>query len=125
MPNESGDEPRRGPGRPPKSVPEGGEKTHAVVVYSPLDAGDPHTTTTHGITFKANVPQRIALDHHIPVEGAKERINVVDTLRGNAWFSVDGKSHKRVKAQRESIPLAGSDIDPVAADDKRMVELDD
>lgn len=97
----------RGPGRPPKP------KT-ATVVYSPLDAGDPHTVPWNGITFRANVPKELSHATHG---------EMIALAKGNAHFTVDGEQYKRRRSDREAIPMAGSDATVI--DDKKMVEVDD
>jgi hypothetical protein len=109
-------EPKRGPGRPPKdatSVPGAGTST---LIYSPLDSGDPHTVEWNGVTFKANLPKELRHATHG---------DMIALAKGNPHFSVDGKSSKRAAPTRDAVPLAGSDVDPTAFDDKRMVEADD
>lgn len=86
----------------------------ASLVYHPLDAGDPHMTTWNGHTFHANVPKEISRATHG---------DMIETARGNPWFSVDGKSHKRVVSDREPVPPPGADSEVGDdVDDKMMVE---
>ena len=108
MDTETNDAPKRGPGRPPKAE-------TATVIYRPLDNGDPIRTETHGIGFEANIPKQLAHATH----GA-----LIELLRGNPWFSVDGKSHPRRKPVAEAVPRAGVDVNPDALDDKKMIEAD-
>lgn len=114
--------PRRGPGRPPKARDEPEEKEHeakakeVTVTYKPVDHGDPHDIEWNGHKFEANVPRKIAAVHKEMIEQAK----------GNPWFEVEGHPRaKRVSPYTgESVPLPGSDVDPIAFDDRKMVEGD-
>lgn len=84
------------------------------VTYQPLDAGDPHMTEWNGHTFHANVPKELDRTKHA---------DMIETARGNPWFSVDGKRHKRVVPDREPVPPPGANIDiGDDVDDKKMVE---
>lgn len=115
MDKDETEQPKRGPGRPPKdaaSVPGAGTST---LVYTPLDNGDPPWVTWNGVTFKANVPKELRHASHG---------EMIELARGNPHFSVDGKSHKRVAPDREAIPLPGSDLDPDAVDPKKTVTLE-
>lgn len=87
------------------------------VTYQPLDIGDPHMTVWNGLTFHANVPKELERSKHA---------DMIETARGNPWFSVDGKSHKRVKPDREPVPAPGADSEiGDEVDDKKMVEIDE
>lgn len=84
------------------------------VMYHPLDAGDPHTTTLQGHTFHANVAKDMEPSKHG---------EMIELARGNPWFSVDGKRSHRVKPDREPVPPPGANIDiGDDVDDKKMVE---
>lgn len=89
----------------------------AKVMYQPLDAGDPHMTVWNGHTFHANVPKELDRVKHA---------DMIETARGNPWFSVDGKSHKRRAPDREPVPPPGADSEiGDDVDDKKMVEIDE
>jgi len=116
--NDENDVFKRGPGRPPKVRDEPEEKEakakEVTVTYKPVDHGDPHEIEWNGHKFEANVPRKIAGVHKEMIEQAK----------GNPWFEVEG--HPRAKRVNpytgEHVPPAGGDVDPVAFDDRKMVE---
>jgi len=86
------------------------------ITYRPIEAGDPHEAVWDGLTFQANVPKPVAAS----------RKDMIESAKGNPWFEVEGHPRaKRKKPTAEPVPPAGGDADPVAFDDKRMVEADD
>jgi hypothetical protein len=84
------------------------------IIYHPLDAGDPHTTTLRDHIMHANVAKEF---------DAAKHAEIIELARGNPWFSVDGKSHKRRTPNREPVPPPGSESEiGDDVDDKMMVE---
>lgn len=105
--------PRRKDDDEPKHEPSS-KSDGTKVTYRPLDIGDPHTTVWDGTVFEANVPKVIKSEF------------IIGRAKTNPWFEVEGHPRaKRVKPTAEPVPPAGSNINPVALDDKKMVEVDD
>lgn len=101
------DTPRRGPGRPPKVQ----EAKEVKVTYHPLENGDPVEINWDGETFKAGEAKVV------------RRRELVAMARNNPWFEVEGHPRaERFKPTAEPIPPAGADVDPIAHDDRKMVE---
>jgi hypothetical protein len=85
-------------------------KTHAEVVYTPLDPGDPHETEFAGIKFRANVAVQVPLartvnqlqrKEHYTTEGdlrsrsIEVKTPIVEALRNNPHFRIDGEQAVR------------------------------
>jgi hypothetical protein len=117
---------KRRPGRPrnthedePEHEVEVEKPKGTMVTYRPLDPGDPVTTVwagesdAAGVTFEANVPKRVT------------RKDIIASAKTNPWFEVEGHPRaKRVRPTAEPITPPGKDIDPVALDDRKMIEDD-
>jgi hypothetical protein len=76
------------------------------ITYTPLDSGDPHTTTWHGHVLEANKPKAVSVKHTAMIASAKL----------NPWFLVEGfKQAQRRDPTKDPVPFAGSDhpvVDP-------------
>lgn len=85
-------------------------KTHAEIVYTPLDPGDPHETEFAGIKFRANTAVQVPLartvnqlqrKEHYTTEGdlrsrsIEVKTPVAEALRLNPHFRVDGEQAVR------------------------------
>lgn len=85
-------------------------KTHAEIVYTPLDPGDPHETEFAGLKFRANVPVQVPLTRTVDSLVKKEyqtpegeqrsrhvnvRVPVTEILKGNPFFRIDGEQPVR------------------------------
>jgi len=117
MEDEEHDAEKRKPGRPRKVVEETHEpEPHAKgtkVTWRPLDNGDPVHIDWDGVKFEANVPRLVT------------RKDLVELAKLNPWFEVEGHPRaKRVKPTAEKITPPGTDVDPIALDDRKMVEED-
>jgi hypothetical protein len=109
--HEDSEAPRRGPGRPPK-VHEA-EAKEVKVTYHPLENGDPVEINWDGETFKAGEAKAV------------KRRDLIAMAKNNPWFEVEGHPRaQRFKPTAEPVPPAGADADPIAHDDRKMVEGD-
>lgn len=70
-----------------KAAPPQKAKAGTNITYCPREAGDPHETSTMGYKFKANVPRLIS----DPV--------VIEGLRHNKWFELEGDPNNRKKRE--------------------------
>ena len=81
-------------------------KTHAEVVYTPLDPGDPIETIFAGLKFRANVAVQVPLtrmvdsllrkesqtmDGELRSRAIETKVPVVERLKTNPYFKVDGE----------------------------------
>jgi len=112
-------EEKRKPGRPRihDREPEEPEKKSdtVAVTYRPLEAGDPHVVEWDGLKFEANVAKEVS----------SKRGDMIAAAKTNPWFEVEGHPRaKRVTPTAPPVPPPGQEPDPVALDDRKMVEED-
>jgi hypothetical protein len=94
------------------------------VTYTPLESGDPHTTTIAGISFRANVPVTIAADRtvaqlirrdketadgEVRTQSVEGKVKVIELLKGNPWFRVEGFEQPKRKAGVARTPISSAD----------------
>ena len=87
-------------------------KKSAMITYIPLDHGDPVENVFGGIRFKANVPVEVPRTHTIlqlivekietkdgelRTHGVERQIPLIEVLRGNSSFEIDGVRPERIK----------------------------
>ena len=85
-----------------------------MITYVPQDSGDPIENVFAGIRFKANVPEEVKRSQTVDQlvvekfdtpdgvrsKSIEKRVPIVEVLRGNPWFEIDGVRPERVQATR-------------------------
>lgn len=99
-------------------------KSTITVTYTPLESGDPHTTTVAGIAFRANVPVEVDASRTVPqlVKREKEtadgevrtqsieaKVKVIELFKGNPWFRVEGHDQPKRKSGAIRAPISAAD----------------
>lgn len=99
-------------------------KSTVAVTYTPLENGDPHTTTVAGIAFRANVPVEVdpnrtvaqlvrrdkeTADGELRTQSVEAKVKVIELFKNNPWFKVEGHEQPKRKSGAIRAPISAAD----------------